>query len=102
MKKSKLYTVVRVFLGLMFLVFGLNGFLNFIPAGPMPEPVLNFMTALMATGYMIYAVSAIQLVVGLMLVLNLWAAFALVLLAPITVNIILVHLFLDWKSGLPG
>ena len=54
--------IARVLLGLVFLVFGLNGFLNFLPPGPLPEgPAGQFLGALIQSHY-VYPVSALQLV----------------------------------------
>jgi uncharacterized membrane protein YphA (DoxX/SURF4 family) len=65
-------TVARILMGLMFFVFGLNGFLNFIPQPktPMPEGAVAFATALVKTGYMMRLVMGTQLLVGTLLLLN--------------------------------
>jgi uncharacterized membrane protein YphA (DoxX/SURF4 family) len=88
--------IVRVLLGLGFTIFGLNGFLNFIPPPkePMPEKAMAFASAMMNTGYMFKLVAGTQLVAGVLLLLNLFVPLALVLLMPIFVNIIAFHLFL--------
>ena len=86
----------RILLGLMFFVFGLNGFLHFIPQPktPMPEGAVAFAGALMATGYMMPLVTGTQLIVGLLLLLNRFVPLALALIAPIIVGIICFHAFL--------
>jgi len=83
-------------MGLVFLVFGLNGFLNFIPqpSTPMPEKSVAFIGALMKTGYMIPLISGTQLIVGVLLLLNRFVPLALALIAPVIVNIIAFHMFL--------
>ena len=87
-------------LGLVFFVFGLNGFLNFIPPPPtLPEKVAAFMSALMNTGYMLPLIAGTQLLVGVLLLSGRFVPLALVLLAPVIVNIVAFHLFLD-RSGL--
>lgn len=92
--------IARVLMGLIFLIFGLNGFLNFMPAPPnLPEPVLAFMGALMKTGYMMPLIAGTQALVGLLLLLNRFVPLALALIAPVLVNILAFHLFLD-RSGL--
>ncbi|HEY4329262.1 MAG TPA: DoxX family protein [Phycisphaerae bacterium] len=80
-------------MGLPFLIFGLNLFLNFIPqpAGPVPD----FAIALVKTGYMMPLIACTQLLVGALLVINRFVPLALVLIAPFLVNSILFHIFLN-------
>ena len=96
--------VIRVLLGLSFTVFGLNGFLNFIPQPekPMPEGATAFAGALMKTGYMFPLIAGTQLLAGVLLLLNRFVPLALVLLMPILVNIIAFHLFLEPAGTVPG
>jgi uncharacterized membrane protein YphA (DoxX/SURF4 family) len=96
--------IARILMGLMFFVFGLNGFLQFIPQPkePMPEGAAAFATALMKTGYMMQLVSGTQLIVGLFLLLNRFVPLALALIAPIIVGIITFHLFLAPSTIAPG
>ena len=93
--------IARVLLGLLFLVFGLNGFFHFM--GPMPEmqgQAGAFITALASTGY-IYVIALLQVVGGLCLLLGArFVPLGLTLLGPVIVNIVLFHLFLE-PSGLP-
>ena len=93
--------VVRTLMGLMFLVFGLNGFLHFIPEPktPMPEGATAFAGALMKTGYMFPMIMGTQLLVGVLLLLNRFVPLALALLAPVVVNIVAFHVMLA-PSGL--
>jgi uncharacterized membrane protein YphA (DoxX/SURF4 family) len=93
--------VARILMGLIFFIFGLNGFLHFIPQPktPMPEGALAFATALMNTGYMMPLVSGTQLLVGVLLLLNLFVPLALALIAPIIVGIICFHIFLAPAPG---
>jgi uncharacterized membrane protein YphA (DoxX/SURF4 family) len=89
MKKPILITA-RVLLGLMFFVFGLNGFLNFIPAPPPTGLAGQFLGAMFVSHYL-SAVFALQLVAGVFLLANRFVRAALVILAPILVNIALFH-----------
>ena len=93
--------IARVLLGLLFVVFGLNGFLHFM--GPMPEmqgQAGAFITALASSGY-IYVIAFLQVVGGLCLLLGArFVPLGLTLLGPVIVNIVLFHLFLE-PSGLP-
>ena len=94
----------RILMGLMFFVFGLNGFLNFIPQPktPPPKAAADFATALMQTGYMMRLVMGTQLLVGVLLLLNRFVPLALALIAPILVGIITFHLFLAPATIGPG
>ncbi len=94
--------IVRVLLGLMFLVFGLNGFLNFMPAPKdMPQDILTVMGALMSAGYM-KVVSGTEVLVALMLLSNRFVPLALALLAPILVGILTFHIALQPATIAPG
>ena len=93
--------IVRVLLGLMFVVFGLNIFLHFIPMPTTPPPPLaaGFINALGQTHY-IHVVGALQVIGGALLLLGRYVPLGLTLLGPVIVNIMLFHLFLE-PSGLP-
>jgi hypothetical protein len=94
-------TAARILTGLIFLVFGMNGFLHFIPQPktPMPEGAVSFAGALLKAGYMFPMVMGTQLLVGVLLLLNRFVPLALALLAPVVVNIVAFHVFLA-PSGL--
>ena len=91
----------RVLLGLIFFVFGLNGFFNFLPQPPLPEAGLKFIMALVETGYMMKLVKTIEVIAGLLLLANIFVPLSLLLLAPIVVNIFLFHAILAPALGLP-
>jgi len=94
-------TVARLLFGLGFTVFGLNGFLNFIPQPKtMPEGAMAFFGALVKTGYMIPLLFGTQTLVGVLLLINRFVPLALALIAPVIVNIVAFHLFIE-PSGLP-
>ena len=83
----------RVLLGTIFVVFGLNGFLQFLPQPAMPEPAIAFFGALAATGYMLPQLFAWQ-VIGGALVLSGRVALGVLLLTPVIINIVGFHVFL--------
>lgn len=89
-------TIARIATGLMFFVFGLNGFLDFLPhpTTPPPQGAMEFGGALMKTGYMFPLIKGTELVVGALLLSNRLVPLALVVIAPVLVNIIAFHLFL--------
>ena len=95
-------TIVRILLGLMFLVFGLNGFLNFMPAPKdMPQDILTVMGALMQAGYMT-VVSGAEVLIAAMLLTNRFVPLALALLAPIIVGILTFHIAMQPATIGPG
>ncbi len=95
--------IARLVLGAGFLLFGLNGFLNFLPTPPPPPaPALSFISALFATGYMIPLLKGTEVVAGLLLLGNRFVPLALALLAPVLVNINAFHLLLAPAGSAPG
>jgi putative oxidoreductase len=92
--------IARFLLGLVFLVFGLNGFLLFIPAQPLPPgPASQFLGALFASHFVL-VISAVQVAGGVLLLVNRYVPLALVLLGPVIVNILFFHLLM-YPRGLP-
>lgn len=86
--------IARLLLGLIFVVFGLNGFLNFINMGPLPSGLAGqFILALVLSHYF-WVVAALQVIGGVLLLVNRYVPLALVLLGPVIVNILLYHIFM--------
>jgi uncharacterized membrane protein YphA (DoxX/SURF4 family) len=92
-------TIARYLLGLMFFVFGLNGFFHFIPGQAPPGPALEFFTAITATHYWV-VIFGCQVIGGLLLLINRYVPLALCILGPLIVNIVSFHAFMA-PSGLP-
>ena len=90
--------IARFLLGLIFLVFGLNGFLHFIHSALPAGTAGQFVGALVASNYLV-VVFLLQLVSAILLLVNRHVPLALTLLAPIIVNILLFHILMD-PSGL--
>src|SRR5438128_747158 len=89
----KIVTIIaRILLGLSFVVFGLNGFLHFLPMTPPPanSPAGQYFAVMTATGYM-KPVFALQFLGGLLVLLGIFVPLGLTILAPIIVNILLFH-----------
>jgi len=94
-------TGARIVVGLAFFVFGLDGFLHFIPPpqpGSVPEGAMALATAFAKSGYLLQLVKGTELVAGALLLANRFVPLALVLLAPVLVNILAYHLFLAPSS----
>ena len=93
-------TISRYLLGLIFLVFGLNGFMHFLPMPPQPPGLASdYFRVLSTSGYMV-PVFMLQVVGGLLLLLGRFVPLALVILAPVLFNILLFHGTMA-PSGLP-
>jgi hypothetical protein len=90
--------IARILLGLLFLVFGLNGFFHFIPQPPMPpSDVTTFFTVLMTSHYMV-PVFTLQVLGALCLLSGRFVPLGLTLLGPVVFNILLVHFLLEPKG----
>ena len=93
-------TIARYLLGFIFFVFGLNGFLHFIPQPPMPPgPGADFTGALFVSHFLI-VVFLLEIIPAVLLLANRYVPLALVLLGPVIINIFLFHTFMA-PSGLP-
>ena len=84
----------RIILGSIFVIFGLNGFFNFISMPAAEGQEAAFLGALASTGYMFPLLKTLEILAGLALILNRYSKLALVILAPIVVNILAFHVFL--------
>ena len=91
--------VARILLGLTFLVFGLNGFLNFLHMPMPPGPAGQYMGVLFVSHYL-HAVCLVEVIGGVLLLSGQFIPLGLVLLGPVLVNILLFHTFL-FPSGFP-
>jgi putative oxidoreductase len=85
-----LTNISRFLLGLIFLVFGLNGFLHFIPMPPPSGVAGQFLGAMFVSKYLL-VVSGLQVISGALLLINRYVPLALTILGPIIVNILLFH-----------
>ncbi len=90
----------RVVLGLVFFVFGLNGFLHFLPQPPMPAGAGAFLGGLAGAGYFFPLLKAAEVAAGALLLSNRFVPLALTVLAPIIVNIAAFHLVLAPNPGM--
>src|ERR1700746_899642 len=91
--------IARYLAGVIFLVMGLNGFLNFIPFPPPAGVAGQFMGALYVSHYL-WVIFAFQVIAGVLLLVNRYVPLAVAMLAPVIVNIITFHALMA-PSGLP-
>ena len=86
--------IARYLLGVIFVFFGSNILLHFLPTPPMPPgPMAQFSGVLQSTGYF-YVVGVIQVASGILLLINRYVPLALTLLGPVLVNILLFHILM--------
>ncbi len=90
--------VARILLGLIFFVFGMNGFLHFIPTPPLPDNDAGHFIGALIHSHLVLAVSALQVIGGAIMLVGRYVPFGLILLGPVIVNILLYHLFMDPKG----
>ena len=91
--------VARCVLGLILFVMGFNYYLNVLPMAEMTPQGGLFISTLINTGYLFTIVKVIEIFAGVLLLANRYINFAVVIIAPVIVNIVLFHLFLE-TSGL--
>src|ERR1700675_3762977 len=91
--------IARVLLGLIFVVFGLNGFLNFIPMPPPTGVAGQFFGSIFASHYWV-VIFGVQILGGLLLLASRFVPLALVILGPVVVNIFFFHALMA-PAGLP-
>src|ERR1700751_1978160 len=91
--------IARYLAGVVFLVFGLNGFLHFIPFPPPAGIAGQFMNALYLSHYL-WVIFAFQVIAAILLLVNRYVPLAVAVLAPVLVNILSFHALMA-PSGLP-
>lgn len=87
--------VARILLGLICIVFGLNGFLNFLNMGPLPTGLAGQFIGALVQSHYYWVVAGLQVVGGVLLLVSRYVPLGLVLLGPVIVNILLYHIFLN-------
>lgn len=94
-----LFDLARLVLGLLFLIFGINGFFQFWPLPPMNESMTKFNEALQSTKIIMPVVKIFEIVFGLALILNQWTLLSTVALTPICFFIVVAHLQFNRPKG---
>ncbi|TVZ56349.1 hypothetical protein OD91_1634 [Lutibacter sp. Hel_I_33_5] len=97
---SKVTTIAQYVLGVAMLIFGLNKFFGFMPAPDLPLKAKIFMTALDSSGYIFPLLGVFYILAGILLVTKKAIPFALLILVPVSINIVAFHLKLDPKGVL--
>lgn len=92
---SKFTLIIRITLGIILLIFGLNKFLTFIPVPELPADAASFIRSLERTRYILPFIGMVEITIGLLLLAKKWVALSLVVLMPISINILFFHLFLN-------
>jgi hypothetical protein len=94
--------IARYLLALVFLVFGLNGFLHFLPQPPpSSEQARQYFTVMSASHYLVF-IFALQLITGVLLLFRRTVPLGLTIAAPLIVNILLFHALMDPGGIVPG
>ena len=94
---SKFTSIVRILLGIVLLASGTNKFCKFLP-----NPIGDFIESFGQVNYVLKIVGFFELFIAMLLLFKKWVPFALILLAPITINILLFHLYLNLEGILPA
>ena len=94
--------IARVLLGLTFAFFGANGLHPFLPMGPMPTGLAGQFIAVFAQSHWVAIVATVQVIAGLLLLVNRFVPLALALLGPVIVNILVFHLLMNLAGIPPG
>jgi putative oxidoreductase len=100
--ESMLTKIVRILLGLLLVIAGASKIIPMSPPPPHNEAATAFMTALVATGYMMPIIAVTEIFAGVCFVLGRFVALAAVVLVPISLNIFLFHAVLDSSGAAPG
>ncbi len=90
--------IARYLLGIAMLVFGANKFFHFMPNPELPADAMTFMGALGESGYIFPTLGVVYILAGLLLVINKATPFALIILVPVSFNIVAFHLNYDPKG----
>ncbi len=99
---SKVSMILRIILAIILIVFGANKFGHFLPMPPMEGDAATFMGGLGASGYMFPLLGILEIGIGILLILKKAVPFALVLLAPLAVNMVLFHAFMAPEGIAPA
>ncbi len=100
--KTKIFLGIQIIAGLLLVLFGLNGFLQFLAMPPANEQMSAFTFAIYKTGYIFPLMAFFQLIAGLSFIFNKYTALTTILVMPFLLNAFLAHLFLDINGIAPS
>ncbi len=96
---NRVATIARVLLGIQFVIFGLNGFVRFLPAPPSIPPLAAAFYAAIVTSHFTFFVFGVQLIAGLLVLVNRYVPLALVVLGAVLANIFAFHITM-WPQAI--
>ena len=99
---SIVVTIARILLGLIFVVIGLNGFIFFMPPPPVLPHYAALFTAATAGSHFIWFTSGVQVIAGILLLINRYVPLAVVVLAAVLSNILIFHITMMPATILPA
>lgn len=94
---SQFTKITRILLGIILLLSGLNKILKIIPT-----PADNLIESFGKVDYIFPVVAALEIIIAVLLLSKKWVAFALILLVPLSLNILLFHIYLNFEGILPA
>jgi len=100
--KTKLFLGIQIVAGLLLVLFGLNGFLQFLTMPPSNEVMSAFTYAVYNTGYIFPLMAFVMLLAGISFIINKYTALTAVLVLPFILNAFLAHIFLDMNGIAPS
>lgn len=100
--RIELTRVVQIIFGLILVLFGINGFISFLPIPEKQGFAFEFLHTLHQAKYMFPVIAAIMTTTGILLLLNRGVTFGLLVQLPISFNIFAFHIFHDWQGLIPA
>ncbi|MCH7568733.1 MAG: hypothetical protein IIA87_04905 [Nanoarchaeota archaeon] len=102
LRNRKLVRTIQIIFGLGLIFFGTNMFFQFLASPEFNEAGSAFLGALFATGFIFPIMGTIWILAGLMFLFNKCSALAAIIIFPVSLNILLFHLLLDFTGALMG
>lgn len=100
--KTKLFFGTQIIAGVLLLLFGLNGFLQFLSMPPANAPMTDFTTSVYKTGYIFPLMAFFEIVTAISFLTNKYVSLMSVLIMPFMINALLSHMFLDMNGIAPS